>query len=125
MSKRLFISFAVEDSYARDFLVGQSRNDACPFEFVDMSVKEPWDEAWKSKCRSKIRGCHGLIALLSKSTWNAGGARWEIKCAIEESRPCLGIHIQRDDKGAVPLELGASRIIEWNWDDIAAFIRGL
>ena len=42
MNKRIFISFAVEDSNLRDLLVGQSKNDSCPFEFVDMSVKESW-----------------------------------------------------------------------------------
>ena len=39
--KRIFISFATEDIRLRDLLVGQSKNDNCPFEFVDMSVKKP------------------------------------------------------------------------------------
>jgi len=68
VAKRIFISFAVEDTKARDFLVGQARNAASPFELVDMSVKEPWDSAWKTKCRTKIKGCDGVIALLSKKT---------------------------------------------------------
>ena len=47
MANRVFISFAApEDNYARDFLVGQARNNRSPFEFVDMSVKEPWSESW-------------------------------------------------------------------------------
>ena len=48
MAKRIFISFAIEDERLRDLLVGQARNEKSPFEFVDMSVKEPWDSAWKT-----------------------------------------------------------------------------
>lgn len=55
--KRIFISFAKEDINLRDFLRGQSRNENSPFEFVDMSVKEPWDNKWKTNCRTRIKGC--------------------------------------------------------------------
>ena len=123
--KRVFIAFAVEDETSRDFLVGQARNEKCPFEFVDMSVKEPWDEQWKTKCRTKIKGCDGAIALLSKKTMNADGARWEMKCAREEGKKVLGVHIYKDDKGAVPPELNGCKVIEWTWDGIAAFINSL
>ena len=122
MAKRVFISFAKEDSTARDLLVGQARNDNSPFEFFDMSVKEPWSTQWKTKCRNKIKGCDGVIALISKRTWNADGAKWEMSCANEEGIPLLGVHIHKDDKGLIPTELSGKRVIEWSWDGIANFI---
>lgn len=125
MAKRIFISFAVEDNWARDYLVGQAKNERSPFEFVDMSVKEPWDNQWKTRCRTKIKGCDGVIALLSKKTWNADGARWEIKCAIEEGIPIIGVHIHKDDKGQIPPEMRGRRVIEWTWDGIKAFLDSL
>lgn len=118
---RVFICFAAEDVRYRDLLVGQARNADSPFNFTDMSVKEPFDEKWKTQCRTKIKGCDGLIALLSKKTWNADGARWEMACAAEEKVPCLGVHIHADDKGAVPPEL-KGRVIEWGWDGIKKFL---
>jgi len=42
-----------------------------------MSVKEPWDEKWKTNCRTKIKGRNGVIALISKNTAKADGAKWE------------------------------------------------
>jgi hypothetical protein len=42
--KRIFISFAKADEKYRDFLVEQARNEKSPFDFVDMSVKQPWKE---------------------------------------------------------------------------------
>jgi hypothetical protein len=122
---RIFISFAIEDERSRDFLVGQARLDDSPFEFVDMSVKEPWSDSWKSRCRSKIKGCDGVIALLSTDTMQAEGARWEMRCAVEEGIPIIGVHIYKDDKGVVPPELKGKKIIEWTWPGIAAFIDSL
>lgn len=57
---RIFISFAIEDANLRDLLVGQGKNEKTPFSFIDMSVKEPWDSAWKTNCRTKIKGCDGV-----------------------------------------------------------------
>lgn len=124
-NNRIFVSFAAEDAYARDFLKGQAKNGNSPFDFVDMSVKEPWDEKWKTNCRIKIKGCDGVIALLSKKTYNADGARWEMKCANEEKIPMIGVHIHSDDKGAVPPELSGKKVIEWTWAGIASFINSL
>lgn len=122
---RIFISFAVEDAKYRDMLKGQARNERSPFEFVDMSVKEPWDSQWKTRCRTKIKGCDGVIALLSKKTWNADGARWEMKCAVEEGIPIIGVHIHKDDKGAIPPELKGKKVIEWTWAGIKRFLDSL
>jgi hypothetical protein len=124
--KKVFISFAVEDSKSRDFLVGQARNKRSPFTFVDMSIKEPWTEGeWKRKCRAKIKQCDGMIVLLSNHTYHAGGARWEIKCAEEEEVPTVGMHIRKVDKYAIPPELNKQDVMEWSWENIQEFIKTL
>lgn len=122
---RVFISFAIEDAYARDFLVGQARNNRCPFDFVDMSVKEAFDESWKTRCRSRIKGCDAVIALISRNTARATGARWEIWCARDERVPLLGVYVNKDDKPVPPPELVGVRTIEWSWNGIASFINKL
>src|SRR5947207_1201806 len=94
-NNRIFIGFAIEDKTSRDFLVGQARNAKSPFSFVDMSVKQPWDEQWKTNCRSKIKGCDGMVALVSKNTAKGTGALWEVACAKQESVPILGIYVDR------------------------------
>jgi hypothetical protein len=119
---RIFISVAKEDLRCRDLLVGQAQHSKTPFDFVDMSLAAPFDSKWKTNCRAKISGCHGFIALLSKNTWRATGARWEMKCAAEERIPGIGIQIHKDLHGARPPEL-KGRVIEWRWASIATFIR--
>lgn len=124
--KRVFISFAIEDVQYRDYLVEQARKSSSPFDFIDMSVKKKWDEKeWKLKCRTKIKRSHGVIALLSKNTYKAGGARWEMKCATEERKKIVGMHIKRNDKGTVPPELKGKKIVDWNWENLEKFIDSL
>ncbi len=126
MAKRVFISFAAEDSRYRDLLVGQARNEKSPFEFVDMSVKEPWSDSWKTRCRTKIKGCDGFIALVSKRTPRADGQLWEIKCAREEKVPIRGVYISDNDRPAqLPKELEGVRVVNWTWENIRNFIDSL
>lgn len=116
---RIFISFAIEDKTLKDFLVGQARNEKSPFEFVDMSVKQPWDSSWKTNCRTKIKGCDGMLIIVTKNTKNADGQLWEIKCAKEEGISCRGIWGHSDDKPAtLPSELDGVKIVYWTWDNI-------
>jgi hypothetical protein len=121
---RIFIGFAIEDKFARDNLVFQAKKEHTPFEFIDMSVKQPWDSAWKTNCRALIQGCDGMIAFLSKNTRNADGARWEIKCAIDEEIPLLPLYIH-DEGCTPPPELSGRRIYHWTWPNVVRFLESL
>ena len=126
MAKRVFISFAIEDETYRDFLIGQAKNENSPFEFVDMSVKEPWSDKWKTRCRTKIKGCNGTIALVSKNTRNADGQLWEVNCSKEEEVPVRGIYVNKDDKPvSLPKEFEGVRVMNWTWDNIKSYIESL
>ena len=123
LRKKVFISFAIEDENVRDLLVGQSRNKNTPFEFTDMSVKEPWDNSWKTQCRERIKSCHGVLVLVSKNTYKADGVHWEIKCAKEEGLPIKAIYAYKDSKNCrLPDELKRQHIYKWSWKNITKFI---
>jgi len=126
MAKRVFISFAIEDKTLRDFLVGQAKNNKSPFEFVDMSVKEPWDSAWKTKCRTKIKGCDGMLIIVTKNTKNADGQLWEVACAKDESIARRGVWGYTDNRPkTLPKELDGVRVVNWTWDNIKNWINTL
>jgi hypothetical protein len=124
--KKVFISFAIEDIEYRDYLVEQARKKHSPFDFIDMSVKKEWkQDEWQRRCRAKIKRCDGVIALLSKKTHKASGARWEMKCAKEEKIKIVGMHIKKNDRGAIPPELKGKKIILWSWYNLEQFIKSL
>ena len=123
MKKRIFISFAMEDVELRNLLVGQAHNDNSQFDFIDMSVKKPWDSAWKTNCRTKIKGCQGMIAIITKNSKSANGQIWEINCAEDEEIPCIGIWGHPDEHfKKLPEEISSLRVIEWNWSNIAKWL---
>ncbi|SIT13464.1 TIR domain-containing protein [Belliella pelovolcani] len=125
MAKRIFTSFAIEDARIRDLFVGQARHDKVPYELVDMSVKEPWSSEWKTKCRTKIKGCDGVVVLISKNLKNADGAIWEINCAKEEGIPILGVYMTGCNIFDSPNELNGIKKVTWTWANIADFVNGL
>lgn len=120
--KRIFVAFAIEDRFARDNLVFQSNQAHTPFEFVDMSVREPFSESWKTQCRARIKTCDGVVAFISRNTPVADGACWEIKCAIEEGIPIRGFWVHRDDPCCRPSVLGTTMVDYWTWETVKDFI---
>jgi hypothetical protein len=96
--KTIFVAFAIEDETQRDFLKGQSLNTKSPFEYVDMSVKDPYDSEWKDRVRTRIRRSDGVIALISKNSLSSTGQKWEINCANEENVPLRGIWAYKNDR---------------------------
>jgi len=105
--------------------VGQGRNNKTPFSFVDMSVKEPWDSKWKSKCRTKIKGCDGVVGIITKKTRNADGQLWELKCAYEEKVPVLLIYGTEDRPSNLPAPVKNRKILTWTWTNISNFLKKL
>lgn len=125
MAKRIFTSFAVEDRNEKVMFTGQAKNTSAPYEFVDMSVKNPWDNSWKTKCRTRIKGCDGVIVLITSNLKCADGALWEIKCATEEYIPILGVYMKGASILDSPDALQGVAKVDWTWDNIKTFIESV
>lgn len=119
--KTVFIAFAIEDQWARDFLKGQSLHPRAPYEFIDMSVKSPYETEWKERVRTRIRRSHGVIVLVSENSLTSTGQKWEIQCAKEEGKPIRGIWIATDDR----TQLAGVPTYTWGDANIAGFIDSL
>ncbi len=120
-TKVVFVAFAIEDQRQRDFLKGQSLHPRAPYEFIDMSVKEPYSEDWKAKVRTRIKRSHGVIALVSKNSLTSSGEKWEINCAKQEGKRVRGIWAYSDDR----TNLEGVNTFVWNDKNISDFIDSL
>jgi hypothetical protein len=119
--KVIFVAFAIEDERIRDMIKGQSLNTNTPFEYIDMSVKEAYDEDWKEKVRTRIRRSHGVLAVISKNSSSSTGQKWELQCAKEEGVPLKGIWAYKEDR----TDVAGISTMTWTWDNIAKWIDGL
>lgn len=79
---------------------------------------------WKTKCRARVKGCDGVVALISKNTPKADGELWEIQCAYDENIPVMLMWID-DNRPSLPILLKDRRVNIWNWDNIKTFIARL
>jgi hypothetical protein len=118
MPKVIFIAFAIEDERMRDFLKGQSLHPRAPYEFIDMSVKDAYDSAWKEKVRTRIRRSDGVIALVSDDSLTSTGQQWEISCARTEGKPILAIWAYSSDRTQIP----NLTTVPWSDSAISSFI---
>ena len=119
--KTVFVAFAIEDERQRDLLKGQTLHPRQPFEFIDMSVKEPYDTAWKDRVRTRIKRSDGVIALVSKNSAASDGQKWEIECAKEEAKPIRGIRAYSTDSSTI----AGITTVAWSDDNISGFIDSL
>jgi hypothetical protein len=109
--KVIFIAFAIEDENQRDLFTGQRLHPRNPYEFTDMSVKEPYSKEWKVRVRTRIKRSDGVIVLVSKNSTSSEGQKWEIACAKEENKPIRGIYAYTNDRTSV------AGVTTYTWSD--------
>lgn len=119
--KVVFIAFAIEDESIRNMIKGQSLNTKSPFEYIDMSVKEAYDEEWKKRVRTRIRRSDGVLVIVSKNSLSSSGQEWEVQCAKDEGKKVRGIWAYKEDRTNL---LGVNTMV-WTWGNIADWIDSL
>jgi hypothetical protein len=113
---RAFISFEMEDRWARDFLIEQAHNRRNDIEFVDYSVHEPFDEKWKTNCRQRIARTKGTIALIGETSWKSEAVMWEIAETERQDHYMFGIQINSGETHRIPDGLTSGQVIRWDFD---------
>ena len=119
--KVVFVAFSIEDESIRNMIKGQSLNTKSPFEYIDMSVKEAYDEEWKKRVRTRILRSDGVLVIVSKNSLISSGQKWEIQCAKDEGKKVRGIWAYKEDRTNLP---GVNTMV-WTWDNIANWIDSL
>lgn len=122
VAPRAFISFEMEDRWARDFLVEQAKDKRNDIEFVDYSVQDPWDSSWKTKCRERIGRTKGTIVLVGPTTYKSEAVLWEIEETKRQSHYIFGVQINSDKTHAIPAGLPTADVIRWNFDQIVKWL---
>ena len=88
-ANQVFISFALKDTNLRDKLVEQINKEKPEAKCVDMPMKKSWESAWRTEVQETVRGCAGVIGLISESIGRADGQQWELRCALDSGLPVL------------------------------------
>lgn len=123
MSKpRAFISFEMEDKWARDFLAQHAKDKRNDVEFYDYSVKEAFESKWKTECAKRITMTKGTIVLVGPTTWKSDAVLWEIAETVRQGHYMFGIQIYRDKTYPIPAGLANNSVIRWDFDQISRWL---
>ncbi len=67
-----------------------------------------------------------MIAMITNNTANADGQLWEVRAALQEGVPLLGVYATQDNRPySLPAEFRHVRVVDWTWANISSFIASL
>ncbi len=119
---RAFISFQMEDRWARDFIVQHARDRRNDIAFLDYSVQNPFDSKWKTECARRISLTRGTIVLVGPTTWQSEAVQWEIAETIRQNHYMFGIQINRERTHPIPAGLPSQNVIRWDFTQITQWL---
>jgi hypothetical protein len=123
-TKNVFISFHVEDEQRVNLLRAQAKSDRFDIDFRDYSIKEPFDEKWKTNCRERIAQTSVTICFIGEKTATREAVIWELEESYRQGKKVIGVRIYRDENHQIPAPLlkNNAPIVEWTIEDISRLL---
>jgi MTH538 TIR-like domain (DUF1863) len=124
--KRTFVSFDYDhDSFLKEALVGQAKNEDSPFELADWSIKEAISEEWKKKARTRIKSVDVVVVICGEHTDTASGVSAEVTIAQEEGVSYFLLKGYSDKTCIKPKAAkNIDSVYQWTWDNVKKLIGG-
>ena len=119
--KRVFISFHMDDEYAKQLLTHQAKSDRFDLEFTNYAVNEPFDERWKTQCRERIAMTSTVIVLIGPETHSREAVNWEINEAYKQGKNVIGVRVHRYENHKIPQSMvdNNASIVNWDMEEIS------
>jgi len=113
--RNAFISFHIEDEDQVNLLRHQSKDNEFGLHFRDYSIKEPFDNAWKTQCKEQIARTSATIVMIGPETANREAVLWEINESLRQGKKVIGVRIYKDANHPIPQPMldSGCRIVEW------------
>jgi hypothetical protein len=112
----------MEDEAQVQLLRQQAKDERYDIEFIDYSVKEPFDEKWKTQATERIEQSSVFFVMIGPETYKRDAVIWEINKAYELGKKVIGVRIYKDENHRVPEPLlrNKAKIVDWNLKDISS-----
>ena len=118
--RNVFISFHVDDEAQVRFLTSQIKQEKSKLVFRDYSVKEPFDEKWRTQVRERISQTSATVVMIGPETANRPAVNFEIEESYRQGKSVIGIRIYKDRNDPIPEAMmrHKARIVNWVLADI-------
>jgi hypothetical protein len=94
------------------FFVSYSRTDLAHQRRVVAELRKRGVNAWEREIERSIRGCSGVIVLLSPDSIDSQWVRRELSFAEELDKRPFPVHIRGDENDSIPLRLSAHQRVD-------------
>jgi len=123
-ARNIFISFHTEDEAQVNLLRSQAKDQKYDLEFRDYSVKEPFDEKWKTNCRERISLTSLTICMIGPNTAFREAVNWELEESYRQGKKVIGVRIYKDRNDPIPRPLKDHNapVIDWDLNKISAIL---
>ena len=126
--RNVFISFAAEDLALVNFLRGQAKNENSNLDFIDRSLRQPYDsenvEYIKRGIRERIRQTSVTVCFITENTAQSKWVDWEIRESINLGKGVVAMYQGERPPRRLPSaieELGI-KLVPWRQAEITAAI---
>ncbi len=122
--KKVFLSFKGEDKTYVDLFRGQAKNENSDLDFIDFSLRAPFNsenaEYIKSGIRQRIEQSSVTIVCLTEDTHKSEWVDWEIKESIRLGNGVIGVKMKDDSSIKTPkaMEENGCKVVNWNHEEI-------
>ncbi len=126
--RSVFISFASEDLDEVNLFRGQAKNEGTDLEFVDRSLKEPFDsknaEYIQRGIRERIRQSTVTICYLTESSVQSKWVDWEIRESIKLGKGVIAMYKSDSKPRKLPSAIKEHKIkiVPWSHEAIMTAI---
>lgn len=102
MKYDVFLSFTTKDKKFADIFRGEMKNGQPDIVFRDYSIKEAFEQAWKTNAERLIRDCSTTLCLIGKTTHSSRAVDWEIRTSVELGKHVMAVSIEPTRKIVIP-----------------------
>jgi hypothetical protein len=122
--RRVFLSFRGEDKTLVDLFRGQARNENSDLDFIDFSLRAPFNsenaEYIRRGIRERIIQSSVTVVLITDSTYESEWVDWEIRESVRLGKGVVGVKLKDDPSIRIPeaIKEHGFRVVGWNHAEI-------
>lgn len=122
--RRVFLSFRGEDKTLVDLFRGQAKNKNTDLDFIDFSLRAPFNsenaEYIRMGIRERIRQSSVTVVLITESTHQSQWVDWETRESVRLGKGVIGVKLKDDPPVKIPdaIKEYGFRVVGWNHAEI-------
>ncbi|MBD3230566.1 MAG: molecular chaperone Tir [Candidatus Lokiarchaeota archaeon] len=129
--RKVFISFSSENLGEKRLLVGQAKNENSELDFIDFSLKVPFNsenaDYIRRGIRQRISQSSVTVVLVTDVTHRSRWVNWEIRESIRQNKGVVVVDHRKDKSIRMPSAVNENRkkirTVPWNHREINDAVR--